>query len=49
MKKHLYISVMGTMGSGKTTAARLIAKEIKFRLIEENFGDNAFLSRFMPT
>jgi len=37
---------MGTMGSGKTTVARLIAKELKFRLIEENFGDNAFLSRF---
>jgi deoxyadenosine/deoxycytidine kinase len=37
---------MGTMGSGKTTAARLIARELKFHLIEENFGDNAFLSRF---
>ncbi len=37
---------MGTMGSGKTTVARLLARELKFRLIEENFGDNAFLSRF---
>lgn len=37
---------MGTMGSGKTTVARLIARELKFRLIEENFGENAFLSRF---
>lgn len=37
---------MGTMGSGKTTAARLIANNFKFRLIEENFGDNAFLARF---
>lgn len=37
---------MGTMGSGKTTVARLIAKELKFYLLEENFGDNAFLSRF---
>jgi deoxyadenosine/deoxycytidine kinase len=46
VSKHLYISVMGTMGSGKTTAARLIAKDFKFHLIEENFGDNAFLSRF---
>lgn len=45
-KKTLYISVMGTMGSGKTTVARLIAKETRFRLIEENFGENAFLSRF---
>jgi deoxyadenosine/deoxycytidine kinase len=46
MRKHLYISVMGTMGSGKTTVARLLAKELDFHLIEENFGDNAFLPRF---
>jgi deoxyadenosine/deoxycytidine kinase len=37
---------MGTMGSGKTTAARLIAKELRFKLLEENFGENAFLPRF---
>ena len=37
---------MGTMGSGKTTVARLLAKEFKFQLIEENFGENAFLPRF---
>jgi deoxyadenosine/deoxycytidine kinase len=46
MKKHRYISVMGTMGSGKTTAARLLARELKFQLVEENFGENAFLPRF---
>jgi deoxyadenosine/deoxycytidine kinase len=37
---------MGTMGSGKTTVARLIARVLHFRLIEENFGENAFLPRF---
>ncbi|MEK7141682.1 MAG: deoxynucleoside kinase [Patescibacteria group bacterium] len=37
---------MGTMGSGKTTVARLLAKEFKFQLLEENFGENAFLPRF---
>lgn len=37
---------MGTMGSGKTTVARLLAREFKFQLLEENFGENAFLSRF---
>lgn len=37
---------MGTMGSGKTTAARLIAKALHSQLIEENFGENAFLPRF---
>lgn len=45
-KRHFYISVMGTMGSGKTTVARLIAHALHFRLLEENFGENAFLSRF---
>ncbi len=46
MKSHLSLSVMGTMGSGKTTVARLLAKEFKFQLLEENFGENAFLARF---
>ena len=41
-----YIAVMGTMGSGKTTAARLIAKELPFTLAEEHVTDNAFLPRF---
>lgn len=44
--RKLYLSIMGTMGSGKTTVARLLAKELKFQLIEENFGENAFLPRF---
>ncbi len=37
---------MGTMGSGKTTVAKILAKECKFQLLEENFGENAFLPRF---
>lgn len=37
---------MGTMGSGKTTVAGLLAKELRLRPIEENFGENAFLPRF---
>ena len=45
-KNNLYISVMGTMGSGKTTASRIIAKAFKLKLIEENFGENLFLPRF---
>jgi deoxyadenosine/deoxycytidine kinase len=46
MKKNALISVMGTMGSGKTTAARVIAKALGYQLVEENFGENAFLPRF---
>src|SRR5689334_14128909 len=46
MKKHLYIALMGSLGSGKTTASRLLAKELGFHLLEENFGENAFLPRF---
>jgi len=47
MKEHKeYIAVMGTMGSGKTTAANLLAKELHFTLIEENVKENAFLPRF---
>ena len=34
------------MGAGKTTAAKILAKYLRFELIEENFGENAFLSRF---
>ena len=34
------------MGSGKTTAARVLARALKYHLVEENFGENAFLSRF---
>ncbi len=44
---------MGTMASGKTTAARILAKALpcrqaglKSHLLEENFGENAFLPRF---
>jgi deoxyadenosine/deoxycytidine kinase len=46
MKRHLYISIMGTMGSGKTTAAKLLARHLRFKLLEENFGENTFLPRF---
>lgn len=45
-KRTYYICVMGTMGSGKTTVAKLIAKRLKLCLLEENFGENAFLPRF---
>ena len=46
MKEHQYIAVMGTLGSGKTTAAKLLSQELGFPLIEENVKENAFLPRF---
>jgi len=46
MKRHTHVSIMGTIGSGKTTVARLLASELKFQLLEEHFGENAFLPRF---
>lgn len=45
-EKHEYIAVMGTLGSGKTTASRLLARELDFKLLEENVEENAFLPRF---
>ncbi|MFC1646712.1 deoxynucleoside kinase [Patescibacteria group bacterium] len=44
-KKH-YISIMGTIASGKTTVSKLLADRLGFHLIEENFGENLFLPWF---
>ncbi len=46
MDKHIFVSIMGTMGSGKTTVAKLLAKELDYPLILENFEENAFLPKF---
>lgn len=40
------MAVMGTMGSGKTTAARIISGHLSLKLLDENFDDNLFLPRF---
>lgn len=37
---------MGTMGSGKTTVAQLLAKELEFPLLLEQFKTNNFLPLF---
>lgn len=41
-----FVSVMGTIGSGKTTATRLLSSALGWQFLEENFGENAFLPRF---
>lgn len=45
-EKPIYLAVAGTMGVGKSTAARLLAKKLGFMLLAENFADNQFLPRF---
>lgn len=45
-KKNFYIAVAGVLGSGKTTASALLAKELDFHLFEENPADNVFLPLF---
>lgn len=45
-KSFPFISIMGTMGCGKTTAAKLLAHSLGIHLVEENYTDNAFLPLF---
>lgn len=46
MRKKLFIAVSGTMGVGKTTVAKILQQQLKFKLLKENFADNKFLGRF---
>lgn len=46
MRSHLFISVMGAMGSGKTTAATLLGQKLRYHVATEQFEDNPFLPRF---
>jgi deoxyadenosine/deoxycytidine kinase len=41
-----HIAIEGNIGSGKTTLARKLARDLKARLIEEKFSDNPFLPKF---
>ncbi len=44
--KYNYIAIEGNIGSGKTSLAKLIAKDFDARLILERFEDNSFLPKF---
>ena len=46
MHPHIYISVAGVMGSGKTTASGLLAQHLGLHLFEENVDENTFLPLF---
>ncbi|MEZ5196113.1 MAG: deoxynucleoside kinase [Bacteroidales bacterium] len=41
-----YIAIEGNIGSGKTSLAKMIAKEYNAKLILERFADNSFLPKF---
>lgn len=41
-----YIAIAGVMGSGKTTCAKILRKELGFPLLEERPQENPFLENF---
>ncbi len=45
-KNHRFITVAGVMGSGKTSACKLLADRLGFELFEENLTGNKFLPLF---
>jgi len=45
-KKNYFISFMGGIASGKTTATELVAKHLDFVPVKERFGKNEFLPLF---
>lgn len=44
--KNHYIAIAGVMGSGKTTCARILSKELGLPLLEEKPQENPFLELF---
>ena len=45
-KEYRYIAIEGNIGVGKTTLAKLLAKQLNARLVLEEFADNPFLEKF---
>lgn len=46
MKTTYHIAIEGTIGVGKTSLAKILAKRLDARLIKEEFEENPFLSDF---
>ena len=45
-RKNILITFIGGIGAGKTTATELLAKELGFKLVREQYGKNEFLPLF---
>ncbi|MCX2761501.1 2-amino-4-hydroxy-6-hydroxymethyldihydropteridine diphosphokinase [Aquimarina muelleri] len=46
LSRFQYLTIEGNIGAGKTSLAKLIAKEFNAKLILERFADNPFLPKF---
>ena len=46
MKKAYHIAIEGTIGVGKTSLAKILSKELKSKLVLEQFEENPFLNDF---
>lgn len=46
LKNYNYISIEGTIGAGKTTLAKMLAKHYDSKIILEQFENNEFLPKF---
>ena len=41
-----FITIEGNIGVGKTTFSKMLAKELSYRIVLEEFADNPFLPKF---
>ena len=46
LSAHIFISVEGIIGCGKTTLTKLLAQNLGYKTIEERFAENPFLPKF---
>ena len=41
-----FITIEGNIGVGKTTFSKMLAEELDYRIVLEEFADNPFLPKF---
>ena len=46
MNPYKYISIEGNIGAGKTSLSKLLAEDLGFKLVLEEFTENTFLPKF---